>query len=119
MRRGRLGLFALALILVGGVIALWNMGGSSQENTPTAASFGFQDWLVRCQTVQAQVGCGMSQQILNQQTRQAVVQLHVGRAPSGVGYHLVLILPLGVTIAKGAVLEVGDMKRTVAFTQCL
>lgn len=121
MRRSRLGLFALILIVIGGGIAIWSMGGGggSSNSTPTAASFGFQDWLVRCQQAQGQVGCGMSQQVLDQRTRQAVVQLHLGRAPSGTGHQLVVVLPLGVSLANGATLEAGDFKRQIAFTQCL
>jgi invasion protein IalB len=118
MRRSGLGVIAIALILVGGGIAVWSWSSTGSEK-PTAASFGFQDWLVRCQTVKDNVGCGMSQQILDQKTGRAIVQLHLGRDVAGTGHQLVVVLPLGVTIADGASLEIGDFKRKIAFTQCL
>jgi invasion protein IalB len=61
----------------------------------------------------------MSQQILDQRTRQSVLQLHLGRAPSGKGYNMVVVLPLGVTVPSGIAIQIGDAKRNVAFTQCL
>lgn len=116
--RGSLGLIAGVLVLGGVGFAAWNMGPSGGEK-PTAATFGFQDWLVRCQAVKEDIGCGMSQQILDPKARQPILQLHMARAPSGEGHQLVVVLPLGVTVPSGIVVQVGDAKRNVAFTQCL
>ena len=119
MRRGGgLGFVAAALLLVGLGIAVWGWRGGTAE-TPTTASFGFEDWLVRCQAVEGNVGCGMSQQILDKGSGQSVLQLHMARAPSGTGYQLAIVLPLGVTVAGGTAIQVGDLKRNAAFTQCL
>lgn len=121
-RRSGLGLVAVLLIVAGIGIAIWNWRTSAEG--PTAATFGFQDWLVRCQAVKDKdgketVGCGMSQQILDQQSRRPVLQLHLARAPSGTGHQLVVVVPLGVTVPSGILLQIGDAKRNVAFTQCL
>jgi invasion protein IalB len=117
--RGSLGLIAGVLVLGGVGFAAWSMGPPGSGEKPTAATFGFQDWLVRCQAVKEDVGCGMSQQILDQKARQPILQLHMARAPSGEGHQLVVVLPLGVTVPSGIVVQVGDAKRNVAFTQCL
>jgi invasion protein IalB len=117
--RGGLGLIAGVLVLAGVGFAAWNMGPPGAGEKPTAATFGFQDWLVRCQAVKEEVGCGMSQQILDQKARQPILQLHLARAPSGEGHQLVVVLPLGVTVPSGIVVQVDEAKRNVAFTQCL
>jgi invasion protein IalB len=109
-----LGLLALAA----GGIALANLGGTSAEG-PSSSSFGFQDWLVRCQTAGGKTACTMSQQILAPTSRQAILQLHVGRAPDGNGHQLVVVMPLGVAVASGIAIQIGEAKRNVAFTQCL
>jgi invasion protein IalB len=82
-------------------------------------SFGFQDWLVRCQAAGDKTGCGMSQQILDQRSRQPVLQLHLARAPKGEGHQLVVVMPLGVSVPPGIAIQIGKAKRNVAFTQCL
>jgi invasion protein IalB len=117
--RGGLGLIAGVLVLGGVAFVAWNFASPAVSEMPTAATFGFQDWLVRCQAVKNDVGCGMSQQILDQRARQPILQLHLARAPSGNGHQLVVVLPLGVSVPGGIVLQAGDAKRNVAFTQCL
>jgi len=117
MRRGGLAFVGGLLVLAGAGIAIWNFGSSAEG--PNSASFGFQSWLVRCQAGEAKVGCGMSQTILDQRTRQSVLQLHLARAVKDEGHQLVVVLPLGVTVPSGIVIQIGDLKRNVAFTQCL
>lgn len=117
MRRGG-SLFIGGLVVLAGVgIAIWNWNTSAEA--PTSASFGFQDWVVRCQSAKATVGCGMSQQILDQRSQQSVLQLHLARDVKGEGHQLVVVMPLGVTVPPGVVVQIGDLKRNVAFTQCL
>jgi invasion protein IalB len=118
-RRGSLGLIAGALVLGGVGYAAWNWSSTAGGEKPSATTFGFQDWLVRCQAVKEDVGCGMSQQILDQRARQPILQLHLARAPTGSGHQLVIVLPLGVSVPSGILLQAGDAKRNVAFTQCL
>ncbi|MCE9522159.1 MAG: invasion associated locus B family protein [Alphaproteobacteria bacterium] len=111
---------AAGLLLAAGVaIAMWPRNAFERGETPSAATFGFQDWLVRCQAVKETMGCGMSQQILDQRAQQPLLQLHLARAPSGTGHQLVLVLPLGVSVPAGVGLQVGDERRDAQFTQCL
>lgn len=117
----RIGGLAVAgglVALVGVGVAMWNPGGTSAEGA-SSSSFGFQDWLVRCENASGETVCAMSQQILEPGSRQAILQLHVGRAPSGEGHRLAVVMPLGVSVAPGVAIQVGKMKRNVAFTQCL
>jgi invasion protein IalB len=116
-RRGGLGLVVALVVVVGALIAL--LGLRSSGEAPGAASFGFADWLVRCQSADGKAGCGMSQRILDRASGQPVLQLHLARAASGEKHQLVLVLPLGVTVANGAALQIGEVKRNVPFTQCL
>jgi len=115
-RGGVLFIGGLVVLVVVGLV-IWNWNTSAEG--PTSASFGFQDWAVRCQAGKDKVGCGMSQQILDQRSRQSVLQLHLARAVKGEGHQLVVVMPLGVTLPPGVVIQIGDLKRNVAFTQCL
>lgn len=107
------------VVLAGAAAVVWSLAGSATKNAPTSASFGYDAWLVRCQSANDKVGCGMTQKILDKRSRQAVLQLHLGRAPSGEGHQLVAVLPLGVSVPQGILIQIGESKRTVAFTQCL
>jgi invasion protein IalB len=122
-RRGSFAVIGGLLLLTGAGFGVWSLMSHTPSSLgaggPTTASFGFDAWLVRCQTVKADVGCGMSQQILDQRSRQPVLQLILGRAPSGKGHQLVAVMPLGVTVPPGIAIQIGETKRNVAFTQCL
>lgn len=122
-RRGSFAVIGGLLLLVGAGFGVWSLmshsPSSSGAGEPTTASFGFDAWLVRCQTAKEGVGCGMSQQIVDQQSRQPILQLILGRAPSGKGHQLVAIMPLGVTVPPGIAIQIGETKRNVAFIQCL
>jgi invasion protein IalB len=119
-RRGSFALAGGLAVLAGAAVFVWNlMSSSPMEKGPSTASFGFDAWLVRCQAVGDETGCGMSQRILDQRSRQPVLQLHMARAAKGQGHQLLVVLPLGVAVPPGIVIQIGDNKRNVAFTQCL
>lgn len=119
-RRGSFAIVGGLALLAGVGFVVWNLMGSSPSGTgPSTASFGFDAWLVRCQAVGGTTGCGMSQRILDKQSGQSVLQLHFGRSPKGDGHQLIAVLPLGVTVPPGIVIQIGETKRNVAFTQCL
>jgi len=122
-RRGSFAVIGGLLLLTGAGFGVWSLMSNSPSSLggggPSTASFGFDAWLVRCQAVKEDVGCGISQQILDQRSRQPILQLILGRAPSGKGHQFVIVMPLGVTVPPGIAIQIGDTKRTVAFTQCL
>ena len=115
-RQGRLVYVALALILIGGGAMFWRSGSSSSD-APNMATFGFQDWLVRCQAVKDSAGCGITQQILDQRSGQPVLQLAL--ASTKAGYQLAVVVPLGVSVPDGVTVQIGDATRKIGYTQCL
>jgi invasion protein IalB len=117
VRRGGLALAGGLLVIVGAGIAFWQW--TAPVEAPTSATFGFEDWLVRCQTTDGKAGCGISQQILDQKSRRPLLQLHLARAAAGEGHQLVIVLPLGVTVPPGTIVQAGEVKRNGAFVQCL
>jgi invasion protein IalB len=117
-RRGGLALVGGLLVLAGTGYAVWNFMAPGTPS-PNSSSFGFEAWLVRCETAGDKAGCGMSQRVMDQRSSRPVLQLHLGRAPKGEGHQLVAVLPLGVSVPQGIAIEIGKTKRNVAFTQCL
>lgn len=119
-RRGSFALVGGLLVLAGASYAFWNLTSTPvPAPAPNSASFGFDAWLVRCETGGEKAACGMSQQILDQRSRRPVLQLLLAHAREEKGHQLVAVLPLGVTVPPGIAIEIGETKRNVAFTQCL
>jgi invasion protein IalB len=116
MRQSRLVLVALVLIVVGAGAMFWKSGSSSSDG-PNMATFGFQDWLVRCQAVKDKAGCGITQKILDQRSGQPVLQLAM--ASQAGAYQLAVVVPLGVSVPDGVTMQIGDTTRKIAYTQCL
>lgn len=106
-----------AIILMGaaGAIVLWQ---GAREEEPTAASFAFQDWSVRCQVVSGASGCGLTQQVVDARLGGPVLQLTMVATPSGKG-KLAIVVPLGVSVPDGVTLQVGDLTRRLDYAQCL
>lgn len=116
MRQSLLVFGALVFLGVGAAIAFWPQGTSDQS--PNAASFAFQDWLVRCQSVQDKAGCGLTQQVVDQRLARAVLQLTVTSAEAG-GAKMAAVVPLGVSVPDGVTLQVGEETRKFDYVQCL
>ncbi len=111
--RGVLVLFAVALLGVAGAIFFFMPG-----TPPSSASYTFQDWLVRCQTVKEKLACGLTQQVLDQRSRGTVLQLSLAEGPDGTRV-LGTLVPLGVSVPDGVTLQVGEATRKFGYTQCL
>lgn len=63
------------------------------------------DFIVRCLPVQNPSPCDMYQEVGNQQTGQRLVTLSIAFMPSANRHIIVISVPLGVLIEKGAVIE--------------
>jgi invasion protein IalB len=63
------------------------------------------DYVVRCLPVQNASPCDMYQELINPNTRQRVFTLSIAFMPSANRYIIVISVPLGVLIEKGAVIE--------------
>ena len=101
---------ALAGIAAGLVLA----AGAALAQAPTdqpAASPQAQivktvgDWKVRCFSVQNTNPCDMFWQQNNPNTGQRLVAASIAYAPSADRYIVVLILPLGISVPKGVVIQ--------------
>jgi invasion protein IalB len=78
---------------------------------PAAAQTGqpevrkMDDFVVRCFPVQAPSPCDMYQEVGNNQTQQRLVTLSISYAPAANRHVIVISVPLGVLIERGAVIE--------------
>jgi invasion protein IalB len=98
---------ALAGIAAGLVLAA---GAALAQGDQASASKGevvktVGDWQVRCFSVQNSNPCDMYWQIKNPQTGQRVVEVSIAYSPAADRHLAVIILPLGVSIPKGVVIQ--------------
>jgi invasion protein IalB len=115
MRQVWLVLGAVVLMAAAGVILLWPQ---ASEDQPSMASFGFEDWSVRCDVVQARAACGLTQQVADARLGRPVLQLTFVSTTSG-AVKLAAVVPLGISVPDGATLQVGDLTRRIDYAQCL
>lgn len=67
----------------------------------------YDDWGVVCQAVGNATSCVVRQVQSNNQTKQMVLTAEIGKTPDG-KLNGVLLLPLGLSLAQGAQLKIGD-----------
>lgn len=83
----------------------------------------FQDWHVRCgqeQQEQWSGGCLMVQSVVNSQNQQPVMRFFVGHLTDSKEAAAVLILPLGVRVAPGVLLQIDQNEANrIPFDICL
>jgi invasion protein IalB len=106
------GVFALGLtgILAGAAMA--------QSQMPEVKQFG-DAWQVRCFPVQNASPCDMFGQVVNNQTGQRVVSISIAFVPSANRYIMVIGVPSGVLLEKGAVIQTGNFATpTMPFRRC-
>ena len=66
------------------------------------------DWSVRCFNVESQAPCDILQIGTNSETEQRVSLTSIAYIPNTQSYAAQIIVPLGVTLARGLSLEAGD-----------
>ena len=76
----------------------------AQPGNTEARKFG-EFWVVRCLPVQNASPCDMYQEVLNGQTGQRYVTMSLAYVPSADRYIMVISVPLGVLIGKGAEIQ--------------
>lgn len=78
------------------------------------------DWIVMCNAAPKAKVCGVSQQQADGRSGQRVLAIEVG-SPSADGAHATLVLPFGLKLDKGVVLQVDETAATtaLAFKTCL
>src|SRR5436190_18529167 len=92
------GAFALGLTgtLAGAAMA--------QQGMPEIKQFG-EAWQVRCFPVQNASPCDLYGQVINKETGQRIVSISIAFMPAANRYIMVIGVPLGVSIEKGAVIQ--------------
>ncbi len=106
-------LFA-AFALTGAAHAATTLPGGA-----TSLTEAHDDWTVHCEVVDTAVHCAVQQEQLSTQTKQRVLAIEV--LPGTGALSGTLVLPFGLTLAKGAVLKVDDALTSpmLAFQTCL
>lgn len=80
----------------------------------------YQDWTVRCFTIQSPAPCDMSQIVLDDNSKKRLMQVSIGYSPSTDTYATQIIVPLGVAIAQGMTLSSGDYRAAhIPFSRCM
>jgi len=105
------GAFALGLT---GALA----GAAMAQGMPEIKQFG-DAWQVRCFPVQNASPCDLYGQVVNKETGQRLITFSLAFVPSANRYIMVIGVPLGVLIEKGAVIETnGFATPTMNFRRC-
>ena len=86
-------------------VALLALAAPASAQTGQTEARKIDDFVVRCLPVQNASPCDMYQEVGNTQTRQRLVTLSISFMPSANRYIMVLSVPLGVLIERGAVIE--------------
>jgi invasion protein IalB len=79
----------------------------------------FGDWTVRCFPVKAPAPCDMIQVAISKEKNQRVSSVSLAYVPSRDSYALQVVVPLGVSFAKGLTLSAGERKiEGLKFRRC-
>lgn len=104
---------------------LATLSASAQNAAPGlpggAASLreAYGDWVVQCAVPQTGKVCAMQQELSVQQSGQRVLAVEL--RPAGTGAAGVMVLPFGIALAKGAIMQIDDgvVGAPMAFSTCL
>jgi invasion protein IalB len=89
------------------------------ENENLAYDEAFGDWQVRCFKVESPAPCDVMQLAISQDTQQRVLSVSIAFVPSRGTYGMQMVVPLGVSLAKGVTLAAGDNSLTgVKYSRC-
>ena len=80
----------------------------------------YQDWLLTCIAPEGREVCQLSQGIVNTETKQRLARLQIRRLPNGTDV-MIVTLPLGVDLRKGAGIQVAKDQfiNNLTYTMCL
>jgi invasion protein IalB len=109
----------LVSALAAGALALGLTGAAmAQQQQPEIKQFG-EAWQVRCFPVQNASPCDLYGQVINRESGQRLVSFSIAFVPSANRYIMVIGVPLGVSIEKGAVIQTGTFATpTMPFRRC-
>ena len=79
-----------------------------------------QDWTVRCFKIESPSPCDMTQMVMDNNTKKRLMQVSIGYAPGAGAYGAQIVVPLGVSLAQGLTLSVGEYKvPNIHFRRCM
>src|SRR6201996_1274966 len=79
----------------------------------------FADWTVRCFPVNSPSPCDMFEMLANKQTGERVMSLSLAYMPAGDKHVIQIAVPLGVSLAKGAVIQADAFtSATMPYRRC-
>jgi invasion protein IalB len=88
-----------------GALALLAFAAPASAQTGQTEARKIEDFVVRCLPVQNASPCDMYQELVNSQTGQRTVTMSIAFMPSANRHIIVISVPLGVLIEKGAIIE--------------
>jgi len=95
-----------ACILAGALIgAVLTAGSAMAQDQAAAKPEVFDTWRVRCVTTASPSPCAMYQQVTAERTNQLLDAVSIAYVPSVDRYTLQVMVPLGIAIPKGAVIQ--------------
>jgi invasion protein IalB len=115
MRRNR----TIPFILLTAMAALGVTSALAQETEtdpakPTALSETYDAWTVQCATTgegeQQRRQCQMSQELLQQESRQRVLLVAIAKDKGNANAKATLVLPFGLLLAEGIRIEIGQQE---------
>jgi len=91
-----------------------------EQNLPTRRET-FQDWVLTCFNNDAGVeACNISQAFVQRDSNRAILRAIVRQAPGATENIMILAVPLGVDLRKGAALQISEDKGAkLTYTMCL
>lgn len=111
--------FSASIIAGTAMFALPALGATSLPGGATSLSETHGDWTVRCGTVDQVVSCEAFQEQISSQNQQRVLAISFDSADAVLTG--VLVLPFGLLLANGAVLQIDDKpaSEVQSFQTCL
>jgi invasion protein IalB len=109
-------------VLTIGMLAALSAGAQSTSGLPGGATSlreTYGDWIVTCAVQQSRKTCAMQQELTTKQTGQRILAVEL--RPVGTAAEGIFMLPFGLALEKGAIVQIDDgaAAAPVAFRTCL
>ncbi len=116
----RLTKIGTAAALTGAFFMPQSMAQDAEQAQPSRRDT-FQDWTLTCFTTENGEACNLSQAFVQQDSGRAIMRAIVRRLPGAENAVMILTVPLGVNLRKGASLQITEDKflNNLTYTMCL
>lgn len=97
------------MVIAMGAYSLSGQAQQTGESEVTISEKTYDDWTVRCQQAKGEEkSCVMTQRTFVEDSGQRLMQVNVMRVPEQEQPVMILVLPLGVSLAAGVNLQLGE-----------